>query len=202
MTHEYILEVQVRNTPIIKKKCNRCGNSRFYCSDKFRMNAQKKSLDIWLIYKCSACDSTYNATILSRTKPENINKELLTMFMENDVRTAWKYAFSIELAKINRMEVDYTSVQYDLITDTPSKAKLLSCSFDQVVLKIQYPIDFNLKVATLIKKALNLSTNQLTKLIDDGMFTVDAKLLQKKDKARNGQLVKIDMQMVRALSNM
>ncbi|MGJ1204421.1 DUF1062 domain-containing protein [Sphingobacterium lactis] len=202
MTHEYILEVQVKNTPIIKKKCNRCGNSRFYCSDKFRMNAQKKSLDIWLIYKCSACDSTYNATILSRTKPENINKDLLTMFMENDIRTAWKYAFSIELAKINHMEVDYTSVQYDLITDAPSMAKLLTYSSDQVVLKIQYPIDFNLKVATLIKKALNLSTNQLTKLIDDGMFTIDSKLLQKKDKARNGQLVKINMQMVRALSNM
>lgn len=100
------------------------------------------------------------------------------------------------------MEVDYTSVQYDLITDTPSMAKLLSSSFDQVVLKIQYPIDFNLKVATLIKKALNLSTNQLTKLIEGGIFTIDSKLLQKKDKARNGQLVKINMQMVKALTNM
>ena len=124
------------------------------------------------------------------------------MFMENDIRTAWKYALSIELAKINHIEVDYTSVQYDLITDAPSMAKLLTYSSDQFVLKIQYPIDFNLKIATLIKKALNLSTNQLTKLIEGGIFTVDAKLLQKKDKARNGQLVKIDMQMVRALSNM
>ena len=40
------------------------------------MNAQKRNIDVWLIYRCVECDSTYNLTILSRTKPELIKKDL------------------------------------------------------------------------------------------------------------------------------
>lgn len=52
------------------------------------MNAQKRNLDVWLIYRCAACDSTYNLTILSRTKPERIDKELFRKFLENDENLA------------------------------------------------------------------------------------------------------------------
>ncbi|WP_099371564.1 DUF1062 domain-containing protein [Sphingobacterium sp. 1.A.5] len=66
MVQEFKLEVIVKNTPLLKKKCSRCDSYRYYCSERFRGNAQKKNIDIWLIYKCTNCDSTYNATILTR----------------------------------------------------------------------------------------------------------------------------------------
>ena len=37
-------EVKVKNTPLLIKKCSHCDSDRFYCSDKFRMNAQKKNI--------------------------------------------------------------------------------------------------------------------------------------------------------------
>lgn len=88
MKTEYIWKIKVNNTPALKRKCNRCDCNSFYCSNKFRMNAQKRNLDVWLIYRCAACDSTYNLTILSRTKPERIDKELFRKFLENDENLA------------------------------------------------------------------------------------------------------------------
>ncbi|MCD8268591.1 MAG: DUF1062 domain-containing protein [Parabacteroides sp.] len=44
------------------------------------MNSQKRNLDVWLIYRCLECDSTYNLTILSRTKPKLIKK---TCFLDS-----------------------------------------------------------------------------------------------------------------------
>ncbi len=42
--------------PLVRRHCSRCAAARaFACSLKFRTNAQKKRLDVWLIYRCSAC---------------------------------------------------------------------------------------------------------------------------------------------------
>ena len=47
--------------------CNRCGGPKpFRSSGKIRVNANGKRLDAWLIYKCTACDSTWNRPILER----------------------------------------------------------------------------------------------------------------------------------------
>ena len=96
MRTEYIWEIKVKNTPTLKRKCNHCNSNRFYCSNKFRMNAQKRNIDVWLIYRCVECDSTYNLTILSRTKPELIKKDLFSKFSENDEKLSWEYAFLLK----------------------------------------------------------------------------------------------------------
>ncbi len=95
MSSEYIWGINAKNTPLLKKKCSHCDSDRFYCSEKFRMNAQKKYIDIWLIYRCTKCDNTYNMTIFTRTKTELINKDLFKKFSENNLEIAWKYAFSL-----------------------------------------------------------------------------------------------------------
>ena len=58
------------------------------------MNAQKKNIDVWLIYRCVKCDNTCNMTLLSRTKPDLIDKKLFHSFSMNDREVAWQYAFS------------------------------------------------------------------------------------------------------------
>ena len=114
MKKEYVWEIKAKNTPTLKRKCNHCNSNRFYCSDKFRLNSQKKNIDIWLIYRCVECDSTYNLTILSRTKPEWIKKDLFLNFSGNDEATAWEYAFSAETTRKNNVELDYSSVRQNI----------------------------------------------------------------------------------------
>ena len=78
------------------------------------MNAQKKNIDVWLIYRCVKCDNTCNITLLSRTKPDLIDKVLFHSFSMNDWKAAWKYAFSAELAGRNHLKTDYDSVELRL----------------------------------------------------------------------------------------
>lgn len=60
----------ISRLPVIRY-CKKCGKKTEYiCSGLFRVNAQHKYLDIWLIYKCSNCDSTWNSTIYSRVNPK------------------------------------------------------------------------------------------------------------------------------------
>jgi len=65
------LDIQYISTPPAIKHCKKCGRKTEYvCSGLFRVNAQRKYLDIWLIYKCSDCDCTWNMTIYSRINPK------------------------------------------------------------------------------------------------------------------------------------
>ena len=104
-----------KNTPEIITCCSKCGSgSRFECSNSFRINANGKALDVWLIYKCSACNTTLNIEILSRVKHSQIGKALYSAFVENDIDTARYYAFDSATMKRNKVVVGYENVGYDI----------------------------------------------------------------------------------------
>ena len=78
-----------------RKHCSKCGkNSRFVCSGKFRVNANGKRVDVWLIYRCERCKTTWNKEIFSGVKPSRIDRELYQAFLDNDWETAMRYAES------------------------------------------------------------------------------------------------------------
>ena len=197
MRTEYIWEVKAVNTPLLKRKCSHCDNDRFYCSEKFRMNAQKRNIDIWLIYRCVKCDSTYNMTIISRTKPELINKDLFNKFSENNTEVAWAYAFSHETSRKNNVELDFDSVEYDIQSDDISVEDILNFDSEIVTFKIKYPFDFNLKLSSVIRICLKLSANELNKLMEAKVISVLEKHLQKKHKVKNEDIVEINREKLR-----
>lgn len=191
MKNEYIWEIKVKNTPSLKRKCNHCNHNRFYCSNKFRMNSQKKNMDVWLIYRCIECDSTYNLTILSRTKPELIKTDLFTKFLENDEELSWEYAFSSEIGRKNNVEFDYSSVEYDIVHDDISINDILETDNEIVTFKIQTHFEFGLKLSTVIRHCLGLSTNLLNQMIEaEAIFTLEGYSL-KKHKVKNGDVILI-----------
>jgi hypothetical protein len=103
--------------PLLKKKCNHCDSDRFQCSDKFRLNAQKKNIDVWLIYRCVKCNNRYNMTLFSRIRTESVSKDIFNRLSENDLDLAWEYAFSFETRRKNNAEADLSSVKYEIQFD-------------------------------------------------------------------------------------
>src|SRR5262245_23835793 len=96
-----------KHTPIILRRCPRCDGERsFICSDKFRINASGRKLDVWLIYNCRSCKQVWNSAIYSRVTPESLDPVLYRAFLDNDHDTAWRYAFDFELMKKNEAEHD------------------------------------------------------------------------------------------------
>ena len=88
--------------------CHRCGGcgkkQEFVNSGKFRVNANGKSVDVWLIYRCKKCKHSWNLTICERTKPGKIPRELFQAFQENDGETAMAYGRDAAFLKKNHAE--------------------------------------------------------------------------------------------------
>ena len=81
------------NDNICKRHCKKCKRTvSFECSGKFRVNANGKLVDVWLIYRCERCGASWNREIYSRVKPSSIDKALYQGFIENDSETVALYA--------------------------------------------------------------------------------------------------------------
>ena len=171
-------EVKVNNTPLLIKKCSHCDSDRFYCSDKFRMNAQKKNIDVWLIYRCVKCDNTCNLTLLFHS------------FSMNDKDTAWKYAFSTEMERKNNLRLDYGSVEYEVIPNT-SLEDLLNLSNEVIKIHIKCELEFDLKLSSLIRRRFSLSANQVKRMFEDGIITISGNKPPQKHKVKNGDMILI-----------
>lgn len=192
-------EVSVKNTPLLIKKCSHCSSTRFYCSDKFRMNAQKRNLDVWLIYRCVQCDNTCNLTIVSRSKPELIDKSLFHSFSMNHRSTAWQYAFSAELERKNNLKLDYSSVEYEVIS-SHSPEEMLALPDESLHIQIKCNHEFNLKLSSLIRKYFSLSANRVKGLIEEGGITASTEKVSLKQKVREGDVFQVERkQLAKAL---
>lgn len=116
-TNENIIhwEILPENSPAIIHNCQKCGNqSRFRCSENFRVNAHQKRLDVWLIYRCAKCDKTLNLTLYSRISPKALDPDILQKATNNDRDYARQLSFDYDLLKRNGMVPDFASVTYKI----------------------------------------------------------------------------------------
>lgn len=151
----------ISQLPVIRY-CKKCGKKAEYiCSGLFRVNAQHKYLDIWLIYKCSNCDSTWNSTIYSRVNPKNLNQEILEQFHKNDDNLVEQYAMNAELLHRNGAEVgipEYKIVGQGININDLTQVRIVS----------KYPSQ--LKVSTLLREKLGLSRKKFDEMLDCGVI--------------------------------
>ncbi|WP_029906262.1 DUF1062 domain-containing protein [Prevotella sp. 10(H)] len=172
-TKHFVWTVIPAGTPLYKKKCTKCKSSDYYySSDRFRMNSQKRTIDVWLIYKCQICDNTCNITILSRTKPELIDRELYRKFSMNDEETAWKYAFDMDIIRKNKMEADYDNIEFDIVGDNISLEDIANMEENFIEFEIRAAYHLNIKLLSVIRKGLNISSGRLKKMLEAGSIKV------------------------------
>lgn len=155
-----IWEVQYLSPPTIIKHCKRCGKKTEYASSgQFRVNAQKKHLDIWLIYKCIHCSTTWNAAIYSRIDSKSLNPDLLDLFYANDEALADQYAMDTKFLRQNGVEIG--SYYYNVTGGCFS-------SNDPVELHIISRSTSNIKVSSVIREKLGLSVKIFKDLLSQG----------------------------------
>jgi len=161
--------------PKILRNCPKCGGvQKFVCSGNFRVNANGRNIDVWLIYKCEDCDSTWNMTVLSRVKPEQIEKSLYTAFAKNDAETARKYAFDKSLLAKNHAITDCSELRYALekqMIDDGSNTVELVCEYD-IGLRLDKVISEGLGISRAHAKTLLEQNNLSPKTRVFGTITV------------------------------
>ncbi|SFO43545.1 hypothetical protein SAMN03159463_01890 [Mesorhizobium sp. NFR06] len=171
--------------------CNRCGGVRPYqCGEKFRVNANGKRIDAWLIYRCTGCENSWNFTILERRNRRDIEPSLLTALEGNDPALVRRYAFDSATLRnrAGRIEefADIT-VGKKLLDGEPEHAAALE-------LGLRLEGTTPLRLDRLLAGELGLSRSRLQALEDRERLTVEpdgARALRKP--VRDGLAVRIDL---------
>jgi hypothetical protein len=171
--------------------CNRCGGVRPYrCSGRFRVNANGKRIDAWLIYRCVDCDNSWNFAILERRTRRDIEPALLAALESNDPALVRRHAFD-SAALRNRTgrieefpDVAIRKEFRDSATESAVALELMLCLEGTTPLRLD----------RLLAGELGLSRSRLQALDDRRRLAVEpdgAKALRKP--VRDGLAVRIDL---------
>ena len=187
MQNTYLWKVVPSGIPTIIKNCPKCGNhSIFESSGNFRINANQSLIDVWLIYQCRKCKSTWNMELLSRVPSRSIDKELYQSYLQNDFILAKQYAFDAVVHSRNKVSINYDEISYDIIGDP-----ILICEGSIVInLNSDYPLE--LRLDKLLSKQLGLTRVAIKNLHKEGKIMVHNSSDIKKVNLNKSLLVQID----------
>lgn len=148
----------------IAKRCPSCNIKRdFTPSGAFRVNSQKKVLDVWSIYKCTHCDYTWNISLFSRLHVSKIDRQLYHRLMTNDAATVQHFACDIATLKRNNAELsgrpDFTVQEQWLASLSPGK---------RVKVRISISRSFQVNLLSILHKQLMLSTGEIKRYVELG----------------------------------
>lgn len=153
-------DIRYCDPPTVLRYCKKCGKkSEYICSGEFRINAQQKALDIWLIYKCARCNTTWNSTIYTCASPQKLEAGLLERFLGNDKDLAMQYAMNVPLLQRNGAEIKMPA--YQVIGEDVSLEKPVS-------IKIQSQYVLPLKVSSVLRTKLGISHREFDALLLNG----------------------------------
>ncbi|AGF56649.1 hypothetical protein B0P06_005076 [Clostridium saccharoperbutylacetonicum] len=167
---KYEWELIPKNLPLVKRNCPKCNEKAHYInSEKFRVNANKNNIDIWLIYQCKKCKSTFNMPIYERTKPSDINKDDYEKFLSNDKMLVREYAFNLSIYNKNKAEIFLEDVGYEVIQ---KELKAHSVNKNELIIEIvcKYPIE--LRLDRLLSDRLGVSRSQIKKMHEKEMIFI------------------------------
>lgn len=158
-------EVQYLSPPKTLRYCKKCGaKTEFASSDLFRVNAQQKSLDIWLIYRCIHCKTTWNHTIYSRIDTKSLPHDLLEKFMNNDPQLARQYAMDTALLTRNGAEIQ--APRHQILGEPVDFTEVLR-------LNITDKHSSKLRLAKILREKLCLSGKAFDQLVSDGVIRME-----------------------------
>lgn len=159
-----------QHTPRVLRRCTNCGTvRRFASSDRFRLNAQQVTIDVWLIYKCMECDCTWNCTIISRCPIKSIEPRTYSLFESNDEQLAWSYAFDYRLLSGAGLQLDTT---FEVRVETSETAPDYRADRPRIVIiESRYPRIIRLD--RLLAQQLGISRTSVQELYESGRLRID-----------------------------
>jgi hypothetical protein len=156
--------IVAQNTPRPLLHCSRCGGERpFRSSGRFRLNANGRRIDAWLIYKCTACDDTWNRPLLQRRPLAGVAPALLEALRRNDPALAQRVGFDTAGLRHHCAAVEETGgaiVRKDVVSRSAGTLRRLE-------IRLAVPHPTALRLDRLLVKELGLSRARLQALCAD-----------------------------------
>ena len=170
--------VRESGLPTVVKPCTDCSGTRHRPAGKFRVNANGKLLDVWLLLCCAACGRTSRVPVHERVRVRSLERARRLAYQTNDPAMVRELTMSASLAAKNGYRLDWTGT-WELETDTPC------CSPDDpapLTVLISFELPAPVRVERLLTLGLGLSRAEVRRMVADGRIrlplTLDAKARQ------------------------
>lgn len=99
--------VRPAGLPAIRRRCRTCPSTEYRTQGRFRVNANHKLLDVWLLALCVQCGQTVKLTVLERVHVRSIEPAMLSGFHDNVPALAAKLLADPQVAHRNDVALDW-----------------------------------------------------------------------------------------------
>ncbi len=186
-----------KQLPAVRRRCPKCGQkTNFENSGKFRVNGNGRLLDVWLIYSCIHCKSTWNMTVYERVSPESIGREEYQGFLGNDRALAEKYGSSRELFARNGAETVDAWQDYQL-DKIETEIFCADGHYQEVEIKITGAV--RIRADALFADQLGITRSQAKSLFDRGEILSSGGAGGAGKRIRDGQVFYIPVELAGGL---
>ncbi|WP_327172074.1 DUF1062 domain-containing protein [Streptomyces sp. NBC_01336] len=156
--------------PLVIRRCHACPSERFRPNGKFRVNANHKLLDAWLLALCAACGATTKLTVFERTHVRSVRPDLLNRMHDNDPLLAAELLQYGVVRHRNRIALDWNGC-WRLDTGGPDH---LDREVIDVAVRFAAPIP--VRPARLVAEGCGLSRGEVGRLITEGKLVSAVRL--------------------------
>lgn len=146
--------------PVVLRRCHSCPSGRFRANGKFRVNANHKLLDVWLLVRCVACGDTAKLTILERVNVRSVRAGLLDRLHANDLGLAAELLQDPAVLRRNHVSLDWEGA-WRLETGS-------ACHGDFRDVSVRFEVRIPLRPVRLIAEGCGLSRGEVERLIEEG----------------------------------
>ncbi|MFD5266600.1 DUF1062 domain-containing protein [Streptomyces sp. NPDC058335] len=159
--------------PVVLRRCHACASEHFRANGKFRVNANHKLIDAWLLVLCTACGETAKLTVFERTNVRSVRPELLARLHDNDLGLAAELLQDPALRRRNHIALDWTDAWR---LDTGGSDHLDRAVID---ISVRFAARIPVRPVRLIAEGCGLSRAEVERLIEEGNLVSVARLTGK-----------------------
>ena len=159
--------------PLVRRRCHVCAAERFRPNGKFRVNANHKLIDAWLLVLCTECGETVKLTVLERVNVRSVRPELLNRLHANDPGLAAELLQDPVLQRRNRIALDWEGAWR---LDTGGSDHL---DREVIDISVRFAARIPIRPVRLIAEGCGLSRAEVERLIVEGKLVSAARLAGK-----------------------
>lgn len=152
--------------PVIVKTCVSCRSARHRPTGKFRVNANGKLLDVWMLIGCESCGRTSKIPIHERVQVPALRGERLLGFENNDPAVVRHLVMDAALAGRAGYQLDWNGT-WELETDLPFY-DLEGADPAPLEVVVRFELPAPIRVGKLLTAGFGRSRSAVRGLVDSG----------------------------------
>ncbi|MDX3612066.1 DUF1062 domain-containing protein [Streptomyces europaeiscabiei] len=156
--------------PLVSRRCHACASERFRASGRFRVNANHKLIDAWLLALCTACGETAKLTVLERMNVGSVRPELLDRLHDNDPGLTAELLLDPVVLRRNRIALDWDDAWR---LDTGGSDRLDRRVID---VSVHFAARIPVRPVRLIAEGCGLSRAEVERLVREGKLVSSVRL--------------------------